>query len=78
MLSGSLAVSRFGFSSASVTHETPKNAPTWPNIYDSLLDHISPDVIDALGLVRPHLILVSDGTDVTYIVGLLQRTITID
>ena len=42
------------------------------------LDHVSPGVLDKLDLVKPHLVLVSGGSDVDDIVGLLQRTITID
>jgi hypothetical protein len=39
---------------------------------------MSPAAIDTPGLVGPHLVLVSDETDVGDIVGFLQRTITID
>ena len=42
------------------------------------LDDLSYAVLGQLDIVRPHLILVSDGTDVNDIVGFLQRTITID
>jgi len=42
------------------------------------LDHLSPEVLNKLDLVKPHLILVSGGADLDDIVDLLQRTITID
>ncbi len=42
------------------------------------VDKLSSAMLDELKLRKPHLILVSNGTDVDDIVGLLQRTITID